>query len=287
MNMIRKYSVFFLVLLFCFTIGANSALAQDFVTGVVTDKGGEPLVGVFVYPKGSTKGVQSDLDGKYRIAAPAAGKSYTLCFQYLGMVTQEFVIKQQRKLDVTLLPDNELDAVMIVGAYGTKQRREDLVGSAFQVNADALKDKPKLRVDNALEGLIPGMTIENTSDSAGSPRDRLSIRVRGDASLSGGNEPLWVIDGVPLYTGGNTNQMPGMSYTVSPISFLDPDDIESITVLKDADQTTIYGANGSNGVILDYGEQFGYFHIYITHYVMQILYITSGENATNLALRSR
>lgn len=239
-----------LILLLLLTGQTVSLFAQDLISGIVSDKNGEPLVGVFVFIKGSTKGVQTDLDGRYMMAAPAKGKSYTLCFQYLGMATQEIEVSQQRQLNITLLPDNELDAVMIVGAYGSKQRREDLVGSAFQVSSEELKDKPKLRIDNLLEGTIPGLTVEPNTDSAGSTRTRMETRVRGDASLSASNEPLWIVDGVPIYTGGNTNQMPGMQYTVSPLSFLDPDDIESITVLKDADQTTIYGANGANGVIL-------------------------------------
>lgn len=94
------------------------------------------------------------------------------------------------------------------------------------------------------------MTIEPNTDAAGTTRSRYETRIRGEASLSASNEPLWVIDGVPVYTGDRTNQMAGTSYTVSPLSYLNPDDIESITVLKDADQVTIYGADGSNGVIL-------------------------------------
>lgn len=241
----KKYILIFLFLI----AGWTGAYAQDKVHGVVTDKNDEPLVGVFVYIKGSTKGVQTNLDGIYEIAAPAKGKSYTLCFQYLGMISQEIEVRQQRRLNVTMQPDNELDAVMIVGAYGTKQRREDLVGSAFQVNADDLKDKPKLRVESLLEGMVPGMSVEANVDAASTDK-RINIRIRGDASLSASNEPMWIIDGVPVYTGDKTNQMPGMSHSVSPLSYLDPDDIESITVLKDADQTTIYGANGANGVIL-------------------------------------
>lgn len=173
-----------------------------------------------------------------------------LVFQYLGMRIKEIVVSTQRKLDVRLEEDNQLEGSFIVGAYGTKQSREDLIGSAFQVNADQLKDKPKTRIDNLLSGLVPGMTIEPNTDAAGTTRSRYETRIRGEASLSASNEPLWVIDGVPVYTGGRTNQMAGTSYTVSPLSYLNPDDIESITVLKDADQVTIYGADGSNGVIL-------------------------------------
>ncbi|MBQ1209686.1 MAG: SusC/RagA family TonB-linked outer membrane protein [Bacteroidales bacterium] len=249
--MLKKLFITTLLLWTSLSAFALSYSKQEKVAGLVHDENGEPLVGVFVYVKEDTKkAVQTDLDGHYEIVAPATGESYTLCFQYLGMVTKELPVKQTRKLNVVLKPDNELDAVMIVGAYGSKQRREDLVGSAYQVGAEELKNKPKLRVDNLLQGIIPGMTVEPNTDSATTTRTRMEVRVRGGASLSASNEPLWIIDGVPIYTGGTTNTMPGMSWTVSPLSFLDPDDIESITVLKDADQTTIYGADGANGIIL-------------------------------------
>lgn len=222
----------------------------DRVTGKIMAADGEPLAGASVMIRGTKIGTTADADGNYSIKAPEEGESYVLVFQYLGMRTKEIAVSAQRKLDVRLEEDNQLEGSFIVGAYGTKQSREDLIGSAFQVNADQLKDKPKTRIDNLLSGLVPGMTIEPNTDAAGTTRSRYETRIRGEASLSASNEPLWVIDGVPVYTGGRTNQMAGTSYTVSPLSYLNPDDIESITVLKDADQVTIYGADGSNGVIL-------------------------------------
>ena len=221
----------------------------DRVTGRIMAADGEPLAGASVMIRGTKIGTTADADGNYSIKAPEGG-AYVLVFQYLGMRTKEIAVSTQRKLDVRLEEDNQLEGSFIVGAYGTKQSREDLIGSAFQVNADQLKDKPKTRIDNLLSGLVPGMTIEPNTDAAGTTRSRYETRIRGEASLSASNEPLWVIDGVPVYTGGRTNQMAGTSYTVSPLSYLNPDDIESITVLKDADQVTIYGADGSNGVIL-------------------------------------
>ena len=224
--------------------------AADKVTGKISTVDGEPLAGASVMIKGTKIGTTADIDGNYSIKAPSEGESYVLVFQYLGMRTKEITVSYQRKLNVRLEQDNELDGSVIVGAYGTKQSREDLIGSAFQVNADQLKDKPKTRIDNLLSGLVPGMSIEPNTDAAGTTRSRYETRIRGEASLSASNEPLWVIDGVPVYTGGRTNLMVGTAYTVSPLSYLNPDDIESITVLKDADQVTIYGADGSNGVIL-------------------------------------
>lgn len=228
----------------------RTAENQRIVTGKITTSNGEPLPGVGVIIKGTSTGVSSDIDGNYAIAAPKPGASHILIFQYIGMTSKEIAVNGPCVLNVSLEADSRIDEAVIIGAYGTKQSREDMIGSAFQVNADQLKDKPKARIDNLLAGLVPGMTIEPNADYAVSTRTRYNTRIRGDASLSASNEPLWVVDGVPMYTGNRTNQMPGMSYTVSPLSYLNPDDIESITVLKDADQVTIYGADGSNGVIL-------------------------------------
>ena len=223
---------------------------QDIVKGRITTADGEPLAGAGVMIKGTGKGTMADIDGYWQIQAPGNGESYVLVFQYIGMQTKEVEVSTQRTLNIRLEQDNELDGSVIIGAYGTRQSREDMIGSAFQVNADQLKDKPKTRIDNLLGGLVPGMSIEPNTDAAGTTRSRYETRIRGEASLSASNEPLWVIDGVPMYTGGRTNLMAGTSYTVSPLSYINPDDIESITVLKDADQVTIYGADGSNGVIL-------------------------------------
>lgn len=261
-NLYSQYVLAILCLLFSargswaseFVSGPNpSNMTQkvaDKVTGKIMTADGEPLAGASVMIRGTRIGTTADIDGNYSINAPGEGESYVLVFQYLGMKTKEVTVSRQRLLDVRLEEDNELEGSVIVGAYGTKQSREDLIGSAFQVNAEQLKDKPKTRIDNLLSGLVPGMSIEPNTDAAGTTRSRYETRIRGEASLSASNEPLWVIDGVPVYTGDRNNQMAGTSYTVSPLSYLNPDDIESITVLKDADQVTIYGADGSNGVIL-------------------------------------
>lgn len=218
--------------------------------GLVLDGDNLPLAGAGVFNSASRQGVVTDLDGRFSIRI-SADTPVTLTFSFIGMEEQKVVVNpKDNDIRVVMKLDNVLEGSLIVGAYGTRQRREDLTGSAFQINSDVLKDKPKGRVDNLLQGLVPGLAIEPNTDVAGSTRTRFQTRVRGDGSLSASNEPMWIIDGVPVYTGGSTNQMPGMSYTVSPLSYLDPDDIESITVLKDADQVTIYGANGSNGVIL-------------------------------------
>lgn len=228
----------------------GSAVEQaqtDNVTGTVTDENGQPLVGVMVYIKGTTIGVSTDLDGNYSIKAPGEGESYTLVYQYIGTITQEILVSRQRKINVSLKNDNELNAAVINGGYGVIQSREDLTGSAFQVNNDIIEKLPAARVDNMLTGLVPGLVVQEDTQNG---RTRVNIRVRGEGSLSASKEPLWIVDGIEIYTGGTTNSVMGTSYSVSPLSFLNPDDIESITVLKDATMTALYGADGANGVIL-------------------------------------
>ena len=166
------------------------------------------------------------------------------------MKTREIGITTQKTIKIKLESDTEIGEVVVTG-YGVVQRREDLVGSAYQVSSKKLELMPVSRVDNLLDGMVPGMQVSkgfNNSDE--SMRARLTVRIRGDASLSASNEPLWVVDGAPIYTGGITGLSIGTEYTISPLSFMNPNDIESITVLKDASTTALYGADGANGVIL-------------------------------------
>lgn len=230
---------------------ANLAAQTSNVTGTVKDESGVPVAGATVMIKGTAIGTDTDVNGNYSIKSPSSSEGYILEYHFIGLTTVEVKVTTQRVVNVVMKEDNSLKEAVIVGAYGTKQTREDLVGSAFQVTGEALKDKPKARLDNLLEGLVPGLTLEAANQGdATSTRDRFNVRVRGDGSLSASKSPLWVIDGIPAYTGNTTGVMAGMTYSISPLSFMDPNDIESITVLKDADQTTIYGANGANGVIL-------------------------------------
>ncbi len=220
------------------------------VRGIVVDAQGDPLIGVTVQQKDTKNMCVTDLDGRYTLTVKGS-LPVTLTFSYVGMKkltqrvasTVEQTVRMQE--DAAIIKD-----VVIVGAYGTMQKRSDLVGSAYQVGSKELENLPKGRLDTMLDGLVPGVKIDINSDSPDNSRPRFNVRVRGEGSLSASSEPLWVVDGVPMFTGGTTNQMPGQNYTISPLSFLNPDDIESITVLKDATATSIYGADGGNGVVL-------------------------------------
>lgn len=214
--------------------------------GKIVDDTGEPLPGVVVYPKGQmNKAVTSDLDGNYSILVPS-GKSTVFVFQFMGMQTQEISASKPGRVDVSMVSDNMLDAAVSIG-YGLIQKRDDFTGSAVQVSKDQIAMRPADRIDNLLVGSVAGMNIIEDSTNG---RPSVKIRIRGDGSLSASNEPLWIIDGVPVFQGTKSNSVTGTSYTVSPLSYMNPDDIESITVLKDASTTTLYGADGSNGVIL-------------------------------------
>lgn len=228
---------------------AKAAKQQTTITGLVTDESGEPLPGVTIRPNGKGNGAVTDADGKYSITVSSGTSS--LIFSYVGMQQTTEKINGRKVINTVMKQDAQsLDDVVVVGAYGTAQKRIDQVGSAFQVNADDLKGLPNARIDVMLDGLVPGVKIDPNTDSPDSSRLRYNVRVRGEASLSASNEPLWVVDGTPIYTGEHTNQIPGMNTSVSPLSYIASEDIESITVLKDASATSIYGADGGNGVIL-------------------------------------
>jgi TonB-linked SusC/RagA family outer membrane protein len=226
-------------------------LGADIVLkGIVVDGQGEPLIGVTVQQKDTKNMTVTNVDGRYSLSA--TGKlPVTLVYTYVGMKTISRNISSASEVTVIMQEDAAtIKDVVIVGAYGTAQKRSDLVGSAYQVDSKDLSNLPKGRLDLMLDGLVPGVKININSDSPDHSRPRFNVRVRGEGSLSASSEPLWVVDGVPMFTGNNTNQMPGQNYTISPLSFLNPDDIESVTVLKDATATSIYGADGGNGVIL-------------------------------------
>ncbi len=236
------------VILF-FTFSSLPAWAQTSeVRGTVKDANGESLIGVNVVRKGTSDGTVTDLDGNFVLKASA---NATLVFSYIGFEKQERVWDGKSRLDVTLKEDVAmLDDVVVIGAYGTVQKRTDMVGSAFQVNAERLETLPVGRVDNLLEGIVPGLQVLPNSDDASSTKQRLNLRVRGEGSMSASNEPLWIVDGTRIFSGDRTNMVAGMSTSISPLSYMNADDIESITILKDATETSIYGADGANGVIL-------------------------------------
>ena len=213
------------MLVLCLLGFASEALAQQRVSGTVTDKAtGEPLVGVSVAVKGTTKGVISDVDGKYSAdVAPDA----TLVFGYLGYKDVTVGVEGRAVINVTMESDiNKLDEVVMVGYSSVK--KTELSSAVTTVQGDKLRDVTTPDLGSMLQGKVAGVQVTNSS---GAPGSTATIRIRGTGSIAAGSDPLYVVDGV---VGGTFN----------------PNDVESITVLKDAGSTGIYGASGSGGVIV-------------------------------------
>ncbi|WP_031426100.1 SusC/RagA family TonB-linked outer membrane protein [Flavimarina sp. Hel_I_48] len=219
---------------------------QKTITGTVTDNENMPLPGVSVMVRGTTKGAQTDFDGNYSISAE---RGSTLVLSYIGFKPTEILIGDSDTYDASLqVETGELEEVIVMG-YVSK-RREDLTGSTVQINSDELQQTPMASVDQALQGKVAGLQI---SSSSGTPGAVQNIRIRGVSSITAGNEPLYVIDGVPIINTNSATNSAGdalATSSLSPLASLNSNDIESMTVLKDASATAAYGARGSNGVIV-------------------------------------
>lgn len=229
----------------CLLVSIGAAFAQTSkVTGVVTDNNGEPVVSAAVQLKGSASVyAMTDAVGEFSINVPADG---TLTVSCLGFVSMDIPVNGRAYLTVQLLPDSEVLDDVIVVAYGTV-RREANTGSVTSVKNEQLAEVPATSVDKMLAGKMAGVSITSGS---GQPGSTSTIRVRGTSSINAGNEPLWVVDGIPIVSTDTRNFS---SYGVgdgSSTTFLNPNDIESITVLKDAAAASVYGSRAANGVIL-------------------------------------
>jgi TonB-linked SusC/RagA family outer membrane protein len=199
------------------------------VSGRITDTAGQPMPGVSIVIKGTNKGVVSDIDGHYSINVGSEGVH--LVFSFIGYMTKEIVIEGQRSVNLIMEEElKEVEEIVVVG-YGT-QKKINLTGSVSAIQGDILESRPVAAVGTGLQGLLPGVTITSPSGQPGSPGT--SIVVRGINTINSQTNPLILIDGV---AGGDIN-------------LVNPDDIESVTVLKDAASSAIYGARAANGVIL-------------------------------------
>jgi TonB-linked SusC/RagA family outer membrane protein len=213
----------------------------------VSDVQGEPLPGVNIRVQGTTTGTTTDVSGKYSIAAP--GEQSVLQFSFIGFTQQDVVVGSQRTVNVTLEEDvKEFDEVVVVG-YGTV-RKSDLTGSVASVGRDVMSQTPSANVGQLIQSTAPGVVI--MQDNA-QPGAEFTIRVRGTTSSLASNNPLYVVDGLPLdfETGTPNNAVLIQSApNKSPLNSINPADILSIEVLKDASATAIYGSRAANGVVL-------------------------------------
>ena len=219
-----------LLFLVAFAAIASTAIAQvSVVRGSVQDENGEPLAGVSILVKGTQVGTVTDIDGTFNLRGIPAN-AQTLVVSFIGMETLEIPVQPQ--VFVTMSPDSEaLEEAVVTIAYGAA-KRSTLTGAIASVGSEKLENRPTSSVTSALEGSVTGVQVNSTY---GSPGDDPSIRIRGIGTINGSASPLYVLDGVP-YSGN--------------ISDLNPSDIESMTVLKDAASAALYGNRASNGVIL-------------------------------------
>lgn len=232
------------ILLLVFTLFIGTLKAQDIpISGIVTsaaDKQGIP--GVTIVVKGTAKGTVSDLNGAYSIMAPSSG---VLIFTFVGMQKKEVAVNGQRQINIEMEDEKiDLGEVVVMG-YNTESKKL-ISGSFGLVNADEIKTIPLRTLDGVLQGKAAGVTINQNS---GTPGGQNSIKLRGGSSILATNQPLIVIDGVPAIT-GSYGQIGYSGQEIDALSDINPNDIEQVTILKDASATAIYGARASNGVIL-------------------------------------
>jgi TonB-linked SusC/RagA family outer membrane protein len=233
----RKLLLFFFVLFgFLLSVSAQQKTISGTVTGAEDNL---PVIGATVQIKGTTTGVATDLDGKFQISALEGA---TLEIRYVGMRTKEVVVGTSNTIDIKLEYDVfGVDEVIVV-AYGT-QKREAKTGSVSVVNNDKIQDIPETSIDRMLGGKVAGVVI---SSSSGQPGANTEVRIRGTSTILAGSQPLYVVDGIPVMEGDQgfyTN-------TSNTLSSINPNDIESISILKDAAASSIYGSRAANGVIL-------------------------------------
>ena len=221
----KRKNLVFMLLLMVFSL---SAQAQHEIRGVVNDALGEPLPGVNVVVKGTTTGTLTDLDGRYQISVP--GSDVTLRFSYIGFISEEVQVSNKREINVTLKEDlQQMEEVVVIG-YGSVARK-DVTTAVSTVSTKDISERSIVSAAQAIQGKAAGVNVYQPN---GSPGAGMVIRVRGTTSVNGSNEPLYVVDGVP----------------VDNLNFLSPMDIASMQILKDASSAAIYGSRAANGVVL-------------------------------------
>lgn len=223
-----------IVLLFVFLGIMQMLAAQSFVVRgrVISGEDNEPLLGLGVLQESTLNGTSTDINGEYSIEVKGA-KEATLVFSYMGFVTQQFKVDASTKrLDVTMMPETMQMEEYVVLAYGVR-KKGTIAGSVSTVKADKIESVPTVGFDQALQGLTSGMTVISNS---GEPSKAATFQIRGTNSINSGTAPLFILDGVPI--------------TSSDFNTINPGDIESINVLKDASSTSIYGARAANGVVV-------------------------------------
>jgi len=226
----------------------NNVYVDNTIKGTITDEKGEKLPGVSIVVKGTTRGTTTNSNGEYTISV--TDNNATLVFSFVGFLNQEIVVGNRTQINVVLIQDSKsLEDVVVVG-YGIVKKR-DLTGSVSSISSSDIKAQPISGLNQAMQGRVSGVQVTQSSNAAGGG---VQVRVRGGNSISASNEPLYVIDGFPV-----TNPSPAQGLSSgnarseafpNVLATLNPNDIESMEVLKDASATAIYGSRGANGVVL-------------------------------------
>lgn len=218
--------------------------AQSIQGKVVSSTDGNALAGVSVLVKGESAGTSTDDEGRFTISNVKPG--ITLIFTFVGYERKEVQLANQNELRVELDPvASSLEQVVVVG-YGTRKKR-DITGAISSINVEDINNTPVKNVLSAMQGRIAGMQVISNS---GAPGDGISVVIRGQSSLNAGNSPLYVIDGIPIESGSLSQLNGHNSHGLNPLSYINPSDIASIEVLKDASSTAIYGSRAANGVVM-------------------------------------
>lgn len=227
---------YYLMMMFGFCLLFSYGQETITITGTVTAaEDNMPLPGVSLIVKGTSNGTTTDFDGNYTINTE---NNATLVFSYLGFKTQEVAINNRTTIDIALETDNQQLSEVVVIGYGT-QKRKDLTGSVSTIKSQAIEDIPVASFDQKLAGQVPGVQVSTVT---GTPGGASRIKIRGTGSIGAGSDPLIVIDGFPISNSFNQKS--------NPLNLVNPNDIESISILKDASSTAIYGSRGANGVII-------------------------------------
>lgn len=238
----RKFTILLVAMLFC---GLQVAFAQKTITGTVTSaEDGTPLIGVTVIIKGTTIGTTTDLDGKYSIEVP--DDTEALLFSYVGMSTQEIAIGNRTVINVELAPSAVAMDEIVVTALGISREKKALGYAVQEVSGDELARSGAPNIVNSLAGKVSSVQVVNSSGAAGGAS---FITIRGAASITQNNQPLFVVDGVPIDNGGGGGGVGGVALSNRAID-LNPDDIESVSVLKGGAATVLYGLRAANGAII-------------------------------------
>ncbi|MDG3581208.1 SusC/RagA family TonB-linked outer membrane protein [Galbibacter pacificus] len=231
----KKFSLTTLFLLI-FVLGQSIQAQEKSVTGNVTDNQGIPIAGANIMIKGTSNGTTTDFDGNFTISIGSS--TVTLIVSYIGFASTEVKVSPNQNINVALKEDvSQLDEVVVIG-YGT-QERKDLTGSVATISSKDIEDIPVSSLDQKLAGQVPGVQVSTVT---GTPGGASKINIRGVGSIGANSDPLVVIDGFPISNSFNQ--------TSNPLNLVNPDDIESISILKDASSTAIYGSRGANGVLI-------------------------------------